>query len=65
MTEQTKTLCQSFIALLLVHTIIYRENFNQVDGFTATRFPATGAYHASFADASACLTGDNVWNEGK
>jgi hypothetical protein len=44
---------------------MYRENFNRVDKFTALRFAATSVLHASFADDSACLKADNVWNEGK
>jgi hypothetical protein len=49
---------------------IYRENFKRIDEFTAPRFATTGppcgaGTHASFVDDSACLTADNVCNEGK
>jgi hypothetical protein len=49
--------------------VIYEEFFNFGDQFTALRFIApSAAYregHMNFADESACLMADNVWNEGK
>jgi hypothetical protein len=44
---------------------LYREFLYFLDEFTALSFTATGAPHINFADESACLMADNVWNEGK
>jgi hypothetical protein len=43
---------------------MYREFCNFVDWFTVTGAqPAAG--HMNFADESACLMVNNIWNEGK
>jgi hypothetical protein len=43
---------------------IYRDIFKAIDKFTPLRFTSREV-HANFADDSACLTADKVWNEGK
>jgi hypothetical protein len=51
---------------VLTSISLYRESFKQLDAFKVLGFTATGASPAAiFVDDSACLTADNVWNEGK
>jgi hypothetical protein len=49
---------------LHMHCVLkYREDFYIVDRFHGNQCTAGWEAHMNFADKSACLTADNIWNE--